>query len=116
MNDLQSVTKSLSDREKIAAVIRLIIGILQCISIIFIFSGAWNIYAAITRFKRANAVLTPWNGIVQTYDGELTGSIISIVINLIFGGGFGIAGALYDIFAVRAFVLNNRAVFEEAGL
>lgn len=116
MNDLQSVTKSLSEKEKIAAIIWLIIGILQCFSFVFILSGAWNIYAAITRFKRSNSVLQPWKGIVNTYDKELTGIIISIVVNVIFGGVIGVAGALYDLFAVRDYVLKNRKVFEEAGL
>lgn len=116
MNDLQSVTKSLSEKEKIGAIIWLVIGILQCFSFVFILSGAWNIYAAITRFKRSNAVLTPWNGIVNTYENELTGIIISIVINVIFGGVIGVAGGIYDLLVVRDYVLKNKKVFEEAGL
>ena len=107
MNEFQSVTKSLSSRERIAAILWLVIGIGQVCSVIFCITGFWNIYASITRFKRANQVLTPWRGIVTTYDKELTGSIICIVVNLIFGGVIGIAGAIYDIVAVRGYVLKN---------
>ena len=116
MNDLQTVTTRLSEKEKIGAIIWLVIGILQCCSAVFSISGIWNIYASITRFKRAKNVLRPWNGIVKTYENELTGIIISIVINLIFGGVIGIAGAFYDLFAVRDYVLKNKKVFEDAGL
>jgi len=42
--------------------------------------------------------------------------IIGLVINLIVGGVIGVAGSLYDMFAVRSYVLDNKAVFEEAGL
>ncbi len=116
MNEIQSVTKSLSEKEKIAAIIWLVIGILQCLSIFCFISGAWNIYASITRFKRSKEVLSPWQGIVNTYENELTFIIIGMVINFIFGGIIGVAGGFYDLFAVREYVLKNRKVFEEAGL
>ena len=114
--DLQTASKTLSEREKIAAIIWLVIGIGQCLSGVLIISGAWNIYAAITRFKQSKAVLTPWKGIVSNYDSWMTNIIIGLVINLVFGGVIGVAGSLYDMFAVRNFVLSNKQVFEEAGL
>ena len=114
--DLQQVTKTLSDREKTSAIIWLIIGILQCLSCALIIAGAWNIYAAVTRFKQSEAVLKPWPGIVNAYDKWQSNIIISLVINLIFGGIIGIAGNLYDMFAVRSYVLDNRQVFEKYGL
>lgn len=113
---LQKVTKTLAEREQLAAIIWLVIGITQVLSIAMIIAGAWNIYAAITRFKQAKAVENPWPGIVESYDKWQTNIIISIVINLLFGGVYGVAGALYDLFAVRAYVLENREAFAEAGL
>jgi hypothetical protein len=53
---------------------------------------------------------------VEQYDKSLTGIIISIVINLILGGIIGVAGALYDMFMIRGYVLENKAVFEEETL
>ena len=113
---LQQVTKTLSEREKISAIIWLVIGILQCLTGVGIIAGAWNIYAAYTTYKRSSQVLTPWQGIVQFYEKWMTNIIIAIVINLIVGGVVGVAGALYDMFMIRQYVLENKAVFEEAGL
>lgn len=116
MNEkLEQVVKTLSDREKIAAIIWLVIGICQCCSGVLIIAGGWNIYSAITRFKQSKAVLTPWAGIVNNYDKWMTSIIIGLVINLIVGGVIGVAGSLYDMFAVRNYVLDNKVVFEEAG-
>ncbi len=116
MNDLQTVTKTLSEREKLSAIFWLIIGILQCLSCVCVISGGWNIYVATTRFKQANAVLTPWQGIVQSYENSLTNIIIGLCVNFFLGGVIGIAASLYDMFAIRDYVLKNRQVFEQAGL
>jgi hypothetical protein len=35
---------------------------------------------------------------------------------VLFGGVIGVVGALYDLFAIRGYVLSNKAVFQEAGL
>ena len=110
---LQNVANNLSNREKIAAIIWLIIGIMQCLSVVFIFVGAWNIYASITRFKQAEAVKRPWPGLVNAYDNWMTRIIINIVINLIFGAGIGVIGGLYDLFAVRGYVMSNKDIFNE---
>ena len=50
---LSSVTKTLSEREKISAIIWLIIGAIQVISMAGIIAGAWNLYCAYTRFKQS---------------------------------------------------------------
>ena len=113
---LSSVTKTLSEREKISAIIWLIIGAIQVISMAGIIAGAWNLYCAYTRFKQSKAVLNPWPGIIEQYDKSLTGIIISMVINFLLGGVVGVAGAFYDMFAIRAYVLKNKDAFEEAGL
>ena len=115
-NNLSTVTKTLSDREKISAIVWLIIGICQCLSFVCIVSGAWNIYASISRFKQAKLVLNPWRGIVNSYDSWISNIIIGIVINVLFGGMIGVAGSIYDLIAVRGYVLSNRQVFEQAGL
>jgi len=113
---IENVSQTLSAREKIAAIIWLIIGICQCLSCVFIISGAWNIYASITRFKQAKLVLTPWPGIVNNYDKWISSIIYGIVINVLFGGLIGVAGSIYDLVAIRGYVLSNKAVFEQAGL
>ncbi|MBE6687636.1 MAG: hypothetical protein E7591_10495 [Ruminococcaceae bacterium] len=115
-NDIQSVSKTLSEREKISAIIWLVIGILQCLSCVAIIAGVWNIIAAVNGFKRSKNVLTPWPGIVAFYDKMMTNIIIALIVNLLVGGVIGVAGAIYDMLLVRNYVLENKKVFEEAGL
>ena len=115
MTELEKVTKTLSEREKIGGIVWLVVGILQVISFAGIICGIWNIINAIKTLKNSQDVLTPWSGIVDSYDSQLTNIIITLVVNLIFGAGFGVAGAIYELIAVRGYVLKNREVFEEAG-
>ena len=115
-NKLSDVTKTLSEREKLSAIFWLVLGIVQCCSVAFVISGAWNIYVSVQRFKNAEAVKNPWPGIVQWYENQMTNIIISIVINFLFCTWIGIAAALFDLFAIRAYAIENKQVFEEAGL
>ena len=110
---LQKAANELSEKEKLAAIIWLIIGILQCCSIVLFVVGAWNIYAAITRFKQAKAVLNPWPGLVNAYDKWQTNIMINIIINLVFGGMIGVVGGLCDLFVVRSYVMKNKDIFNE---
>ena len=105
--------KTLSEREKLSAIFWLVIGILQVVSFVGVICGAWNIYCAYCRFKQSKAVLTPYPGLVKSYDNWMTTIIISIVINLILGGVIGVAAALFDMFGIRNYVLENKATFEE---
>ena len=114
--DLQQVTKTLSDREKISAIIWIIIGALQCLSFVAVVAGGWNIYAGVSRLKQSNAVLQPWKGIVKSYEDSQTNIIIGLVINLFLGGVIGVIGSIFDLVAIRGYVLENRQVFEKYGL
>ena len=78
--ELKRVSNELAEKEKLAAIIWLVIGIVQCVSFACFIAGAWNIYVAITRLKQAEAVKNPWPGIVDAYDKWQTNIIISIVI------------------------------------
>ena len=112
-NKHQQCVKTLSEREKISAILWIIIGILQVISLAGIICGAWNIYCAYCRFKQSKAVLTPYSGLVKSYDNWMTNIIVSIVINVLLGGVIGVAAAIFDLLAIRGYVLENKATFEE---
>lgn len=105
--------KTLSEREKISAILWLVIGILQILTFVGFICGAWNIYCAYCRLKQSKAVLTPYPGMVKSYDNWMTNIIISIVINLVLGGMIGVAAALFDMFGIRNYVLENKQIFEE---
>lgn len=118
--ELKQVSKNLATRERIAAIVWLLVGITQCCTIIGFFSGIWNIYASIGRFKHAKAVENPWRGIVGSYQSWLgkmiKGLITTLIVGLFIGGVPSVIGFLYDLIAVRAYVLNNKDVYARAGL
>ena len=113
-NKHKQCVKTLSEREQLSAILWLIIGILQVITIAGVVCGVWNIYCAYCRFKQSKAVLTPYPGLVQSYDKWMTNLIISIVINVILGGVIGVAAAIFDLIGIRGYVLENKQIFEEA--
>lgn len=103
--------KVLIDKEKIAFIIWLIIGILQCLSIAGIICGAWNIYAAVQTNNRCKTLESYPRGVYAMYEREQTNLIIALVLNLILGGCIGIAGVIYD-YVTRDYVMKNREYFE----
>lgn len=118
--ELKKVSQNLSTRETIAAVVWLFVGIFQCCTIIGFISGIWNIYSSIGRFKHAKAVQKPWRGIVGSYESWLgrmiKGVITTLIVGLFIGGVPSVIGFLYDLIAVRAYVLSNKDVYARAGL
>ncbi len=112
-NKHKQYVDTLAGREQIAAIVWLIIGILQICTFIFSIAGAWNIYASITRFRQAKLVKSGYPGLVNSYDKWLPRLIVGLLINLFLGGVIGAAGSLYDIFFVRGYVLDNKQTFAE---
>lgn len=103
--------KNLIDKEKIAFVIWLIIGIIQCVSVVAVVAGAWNIYCAIQTNNRCKNLETLPRGVYAMYEREQTNLIIALTLNLLFGGCIGIAGVIYD-YVTRDYVMKNREYFE----
>ena len=108
----EDLLTKLSERVKISAVIWLVIGILQILSGVFILVGAWNIYVAIKNMQYSKNILTNPVGIVAGQE-SMTFHIIGLVINLVFGAIIGVGGSLYDLFCVRALVMDNKNAFLE---
>lgn len=111
-NHYKQCAKTLADREQISAILWLVIGILQCMSFAGIVCGIYNIICSISRFKQAKLVLTPYPGLVKSYENSLTSIIISIVLNAILGGFIGIAAAIFDLVGIRGYVLEHKDEFE----
>ena len=112
-NKHQQCVKTLSEREKISAILWMVIGAIQILTFVGVFCGAWNIYCAYCRFKQSKAVLTPYPGLVKSYDNWMTSIIISLVINLLLGGVIGAGAAIFDMIGIRGYVLENKDTFEE---
>ena len=107
----QQMFKQLSEKENIAFIIALILGIIQCLSFAGIIAGVWNIIVAVQRQKLSKNILNMPSGLVRVYENSLTNIIIGGVINFLFGGVIGVALAVYDYFT-RDFVLKNPDVFQ----
>lgn len=74
--------------------------------------AAYNGYGAYCSFQRVKRVQARQRGIVAEYDKMLTGSIIFIVLNALFGAVIGVAGAVFDLFN-RNYALNNAQYLED---
>lgn len=111
-NQYKQCAQTLAERERLSAIIWLVIGIIQCITFAGIICGVWNIYVAICRFKQAKMVQTPYPGLVKSYENWMTGIIIGLVMNLILGGVIGVACSIFDMIGIRGYVLEHRNEFE----
>lgn len=108
-DDGSRVIAIIADYEKASAVIWLIIGILQILSLVLIIAGIWNIYAATTRFKIAPIIRARDARIPAAFE-SITGLIVFAVLNLVLGGVIGVLFVAFD-FYIRHLVLENRHLF-----
>ena len=104
------LVNTLSVRYNTYGIIWIVIEIIQIISVACIPVGVWNLYAAYTNIKYGKSIRRNPTNIVASHI-PLTGIIIVLVINLLFGGVVGVAGSIYYLFAIRAFVMENKDAF-----
>ena len=106
---------TLSERVKTNGIIWLVIGILQIILGIFVnwyllIVGALNIITSVQDMNFSKKVLDNPEGIVEKFT-PLTGPIITLIYNLIFGGLIGVVGSIYYFVGIRSFVMENKTAF-----
>lgn len=101
----------LAGLETTSAVVWLIIGILQVLSLVLILVGAWNIYVSTTRFKRVTFIKNgePW--IPNVVDKELGSIILFAIINFVLGAIIGVISPLIDLY-IRDVIIKKRYLFE----
>ena len=105
----------LSERIKISAIIWIVIGIAQALTILgcavpVALLGVYNIYVGIRNLKYGQTILTNPVCIVAGQE-SLAMPILSLVVNLLLGGMIGCVGALYDIICIRGLVMDNKDAF-----
>ncbi len=110
-----NLLSQLSERVKLNGIIWLIIGIIQIVLGMewgwgLLLVGGLNIASSIQDINYSKTVLTSPQGIVEHFR-PLTGPVIVLVYNLIFGGVIGVAGSVYYLVGVRNFVLSNEKIF-----
>lgn len=107
----------LAEKVKTNAIIWLVIGILQVVAGILgewlvLIVGVLNIVSSTQDMNYSKALSENPTGIVQKFE-PLTGPIITLCYNLIFGGIVGVVGSIHYFVAIRSFVMENREVFAD---
>lgn len=105
----------LSQKVKTNGIIWLVIGIVQIVAGIFLnwfllVVGALNIISSVQDMNYSKTMQEGSSGIVEKYE-PLTGPIITLIYNLIFGGVIGIIGSIYYFVGIRSFVMENKSAF-----
>lgn len=107
----------LSEKIKTNGIIWLVIGIIQILMGLFVnwfllIVGALNIVSSVQDMNYSKAILENPTGIIKKFE-PVTGPIITLVYNLIFGGVIGVVGSIYYFVGIRSFVMENKAAFAD---
>lgn len=110
-----NLVQQLSDRVKINGIVWLVIGVIQILLGLYVnwvlfIVGALNIVSAVQDINYSKSVIESPVGIVEKFK-PLTGPIIVLAYNLVFGGIIGLVGSIYYLVGVRSFVLSNESTF-----
>lgn len=108
-SDDASVVRRLALYERLSGWAWLTLGILQILTVAGILAGAWNIFASITRIKKAPRIERREASVPASFE-SLTGYVIIGVINLVLGGVIGLAFLAADLF-IRDQILKHRRLF-----
>ena len=113
----------LAKRLKTNGIIWIVIGVLQIfmgmttlfledyLTPIFLMAvGVLNIVSATKDIKYSSELIYAPAGIVQKFE-PVTGPIITMAYNLIFGGVIGVVGSIYYFVGLRGFVMENKNAF-----
>ncbi len=83
--------------------------ILSGYGIVVIFIAVLNTVSAVQDFKYSEQILERPVGLVSKYE-PISGRIINLVYNVIFGGLIGVIGSIYG-FVLRNFIVQNKMEF-----
>lgn len=104
--------KKIADYEMISAILWFLLALIQISCVVTIIAGAWNIYAAWTRYKMVDRITERDSSVPSCYEEMTTSLIIIGIINLFLGAVFGLFFVVLD-FYIRDQVLKNKHVFTE---
>lgn len=106
--------KKLANYEKVSGVIWLIIGIIQCITLVGIICGIWNIVVSVQRIKFGKQIETTYpQNIYNSFKNQISSIIIMLILNMFLGAFIGVIGAIFDL-VVRNFVMKNQNIFDNS--
>ncbi|MBI5230643.1 MAG: hypothetical protein HY876_00575 [Coriobacteriales bacterium] len=105
----EGTVRTIAGYERTSAILWLVLGVVQCVTVVGAIAGVWNIFAALSRFRLSRAIVARDPGVPGAF--EPIGGLIAIgLVNLVFGGAVGVLFVILDIY-VREQVLENRHLF-----
>lgn len=108
---------SLSQRINTNGIIWLIIGILQTIAGLFVnwfllIVGVLNIISSVNDMNYSKTMIKDPKDIIAKFE-PLTGPIVTLIYNLVFGGIIGVIGSIYYFVAIRSYIMENKVAFSQ---
>jgi hypothetical protein len=105
-----AIVRRIADYERVSGILWIILGAFQCISLVGIVAGVWNIFAGISRVRAVPTILARDPSVPSMFE-SVAGLIIIGVINLLLGGVIGVVFVIFD-FIIRDMAMTNRHLFE----
>lgn len=107
----EATIRRLADYERVSGILWIVIGVIQCLTLIGLIAGIWNIVAGVSGIRIAPVILQRDPCIPAVFEG--IGQLIIIgVINLLLGGMIGVFFIIF-YFIIRDMVLKHRHLFEQ---
>lgn len=111
-NDTAAVYGKLAEYEEYSGIVWMAIGVIQCLSLVGIICGIWNIVVATQRLKYSKDIKNGTaTNIYDTFEKDKSSIITMLILNIVLGAVIGIIGAIFDLH-IRDFVMKNETVFK----
>ncbi|HET6807091.1 MAG TPA: DUF5362 family protein [Frateuria sp.] len=103
------IVRRIADYERASGVLWIVLGILQCITLVAIVAGIWNIIAGVSRLRAVPLILQRDPSVPSMVEG--IGQLLIIgLLNVILGGVIGVVFVALD-FYIRDVILKNQHLF-----
>lgn len=111
-NDTADAFSKLSEYEEYSGIVWLAIGVIQCLSLVGIICGIWNIVVATQRLKYSKDIKNGTaTNIYDTFEKDKSSIITMLILNIVLGAVIGVIGAVFDLY-IRDYVMKNETVFK----
>jgi hypothetical protein len=104
-----TIIRRIADYERASGILWIVLGSIQCLTLVGIIAGIWNILAGVSRLRAVPLILQRDPGVPSMVEG--IGQLVVIgLLNVLLGGVIGVVFVAFD-FYIRDVVLQNRHLF-----